>query len=180
MLSMYLSIVETEEQRSMVERLYIDQKQTMYHTAFAILKNKQDAEDAVHEAFLRIITNIDKLSDIGSEKIKSFVIIVVKNIAIDIYRKRQKNVIVDVPEEDDADISEEVERKVLESSEYDILNKVVGMLPETQRNVLILKYYHDMTMADISAMLGVTASAVRTRICRAERKLAKLLEEENR
>ena len=179
MLSMYLSIVETEEQRSMVERLYIDQKQTMYHTAFAILKNKQDAEDAVHETFLRIITNIDKLSDIGSEKIKSFVIIVVKNIAIDIYRKRQKNVIVDVPEDDDANISE-VERKVLESSEYDILNKVVGMLPETQRNVLILKYYHDMTMADISAMLGVTASAVRTRICRAERKLAKLLEEENR
>ena len=179
MLSMYLSIVETEEQRSMVERLYIDQKQTMYHTAFAILKNKQDAEDAVHEAFLRIITNIDKLSDIGSEKIKSFVIIVVKNIAIDIYRKRQKNVIVDVPEDDDADISE-VERKVLESSEYDILNKVVGMLPETQRNVLILKYYHDMTTVDISAMLGVTASAVRTRICRAERKLAKLLEEENR
>ena len=179
MLSMYLSIVETEEQRSMVERLYIDQKQTMYHTAFAILKNKQDAEDAVHEAFLRIITNIDKLSDIGSEKIKSFVIIVVKNIAIDIYRKRQKNVIVDVPEDDDADISE-VERKVLESSEYDILNKVVEMLPETQRNVLILKYYHDMTTADISAMLGVTASAVRTRICRAERKLAKLLEEENR
>ena len=179
MLSMYLSIVETEEQRSMVERLYIDQKQTMYHTAFAILKNKQDAEDAVHEAFLRIITNIDKLSDIGSEKIKSFVIIVVKNIAIDIYRKRQKNVIVDVPEDDDANISE-VERKVLESSEYDILNKVVGMLPETQRNVLILKYYHDMTTADISAMLCVTASAVRTRICRAERKLAKLLEEENR
>ena len=179
MLSMYLSIVETEEQRSMVERLYIDQKQTMYHTAFAILKNKQDAEDAVHETFLRIITNIDKLSDIGSEKIKSFVIIVVKNIAIDIYRKRQKNVIVDVPEDDDANISE-VERKVLESSEYDILNKVVGMLPETQRNVLILKYYHDMTTADISAMLGVTASAVRTRICRAERKLAKLLEEENR
>ena len=179
MLSMYLSIVETEEQRSMVERLYIDQKQTMYHTAFAILKNKQDAEDAVHETFLRIITNIDKLSDIGSEKIKSFVIIVVKNIAIDIYRKRQKNVIVDVPEDGDDDISE-VERKVLESSEYDILNKVVGMLPETQRNVLILKYYHDMTTADISAMLGVTASAVRTRICRAERKLAKLLEEENR
>ena len=179
MLSMYLSMVETEEQRGMVERLYIDQKQTMYHTAFAILKNKQDAEDAVHEAFLRIITNIDKLSDIGSEKIKSFVIIVVKNIAIDIYRKRQKNVIVDVPEDGDDDISE-VERKVLESSEYDILNKVVGMLPETQRNVLILKYYHDMTTADISAMLGVTASAVRTRICRAERKLAKLLEEENR
>ncbi len=179
MLSMYLSMVETEEQRGMVERLYIDQKQTMYHTAFAILKNKQDAEDAVHEAFLRIITNIDKLSDIGSEKIKSFVIIVVKNIAIDIYRKRQKNVIADVPEDDDADISE-VERKVLESSEYDILNKVVVMLPETQRNVLILKYYHDMTTADISAMLGVTASAVRTRICRAERKLAKMLEEENR
>ena len=179
MLSMYLSMVETEEQRGMVGRLYIDQKQTMYHTAFAILKNKQDAEDAVHEAFLRIITNIDKLSEIGSEKIKSFVIIVVKNIAIDIYRKRLQITTVDASEDDDTDISE-VERKVLESSEYDILNKVVGMLPETQRNVLILKYYHDMTTADISAMLGVTASAVRTRICRAERKLAKLLEEENR
>ena len=176
MLSMYLSMVETEEQRSMVERLYIDQKQTMYHTAFAILKNKQDAEDAVHEAFLRIITNIDKLSEIESEKIKSFVIIVVKNIAIDIYRKLRKKGVADTIIEDEIDISE-VERKVFDEFEYDVLRKAIGSLPETQRCVLILRYYHGMATSDIASMLGITARAVNTRINRAENRLTKMLKE---
>ena len=174
---MYLSMVETEEQRSMVERLYIDHKQTMYHTAFAVLNNKQDAEDAVHEAFLRIITNIDKLAEIETAKIKSFIIIIVKNIAIDIYRQRLQKDVSDAPEDDNIEFSE-VEQQVLNSFEYEALNKAVGSLPETQRNVLILKYYHELSSADIASMLGITARAVNTRINRAENRLQKLLKED--
>ncbi len=52
MLSIYLSMVETDEQRTLVEQLFSDYEQIMFRTAFAVLHNEQDAEDTVHEACL--------------------------------------------------------------------------------------------------------------------------------
>ena len=56
MLSLYLSMVETDEQRTLVEQLFFDYEQIMFRTAFAVLHNEHDSEDAVHEAFIRIIS----------------------------------------------------------------------------------------------------------------------------
>ena len=59
----YLQIIDTAEERSKFERLYEQYKQLMFYTAFQILKQPQDAEDAVHHAFLSIAENISKISD---------------------------------------------------------------------------------------------------------------------
>ena len=64
MLSFYVSLVETEEEKSLVEALYIKYEQDMYNVAFSILHNNYDAEDAVQEAFLRVIENLDKINRI--------------------------------------------------------------------------------------------------------------------
>ena len=179
MLSLYLSMVETEEQRSLVEQIYHDYEQTMYHSAFAVLHNKQDAEDAVHEAFVRIITDIDRLAAVKKEKRKSFVIIVVKNIAIDTYRRRQRE---NVGAEDisDMDIADDfsIEQIISDSIDSDTLRRSVKKLPETQRAVLVLKYFHDQSVSDIADMLGIGISAVRKRIERAEKNLYEILKGE--
>ena len=47
----YLQIIETAEERSKFEQLYLEYKGLMFHVAFDILHNEQDAEDAVHQAF---------------------------------------------------------------------------------------------------------------------------------
>lgn len=61
MLSLYLSMVETDEQRTFIEELYKNYERKMYGVAFGILHNKHDAEDAVHSAFIRIIENVEKI-----------------------------------------------------------------------------------------------------------------------
>lgn len=60
MLGLYLSLVESEEEKQLIEELYNNNKQVMYNIAFKNLHNSSDAEDAVHEAFLRAIKNIEK------------------------------------------------------------------------------------------------------------------------
>ena len=50
----YLSMIDTPEDRSKFERLYIEYRDVMYHVAYKILNNEQDAEDAVHQAFVKI------------------------------------------------------------------------------------------------------------------------------
>ena len=51
MLAIYLSMLETNEEKNQFEQLYIKYKQDMYAVAYGILKNKEDAEDAVHQSF---------------------------------------------------------------------------------------------------------------------------------
>ncbi len=54
MLQIYLSMLETDEERSEFQRLYETYSQQMIRIAISKVNNRNDAEDAVHEAFLRI------------------------------------------------------------------------------------------------------------------------------
>ena len=57
----YLSLIDTEEEKSKFEQLYHLYRYTMLHVAVSILKETQLAEDAVHEAFIRIAKNLHKI-----------------------------------------------------------------------------------------------------------------------
>lgn len=56
----YLQMLETPEEKSKFEQLYLEYKGLMFHVAYEILHNEQDAEDAVHQAFVKIAENIKK------------------------------------------------------------------------------------------------------------------------
>ena len=86
----YLAMIDNEEDKSKFEQIYNTYKQTMFYAANRILKDEYMSEDAVHLAFLRIINHLDKIVDINSHKTKGFIVIIVENIAIDIYRKRKR------------------------------------------------------------------------------------------
>lgn len=67
MLSIYLSMVETEEEKDLVTELYNTYKQILFNVSMSILHNTADAEDAVQETFVRIISNLSKI-DCANEK----------------------------------------------------------------------------------------------------------------
>lgn len=176
MLSLYLSMVETEEQRSLVEQIYYDCEQVMYRTAYSVLHNKQDAEDAVHDAFLRIIADIDRIAGIEPGKRKNYAVIVSRNTAIDRYRRNKKQVdIEDIPdhEDDGADI----ERMAFGGYNAETLNETLSRLPEDYREALIMHYYHDMTLDSIAAALGISYDATKSKLFRARKKLYELLKD---
>lgn len=64
----YLQMIESDEDKSKFEQLYIMYKGLMFHVAMKILKNEFDAEDAVHQAFLSLIENLKKISDVKCQK----------------------------------------------------------------------------------------------------------------
>lgn len=70
----YLQTIDTAEDRSKFEQLYEQYKQLMFYTAFQILKRPQDAEDAVHHAFLSIAENISKISDSDCPKTRAYIV----------------------------------------------------------------------------------------------------------
>ena len=86
----YLSIIETKENKSKFEQVYNKYKQIMFFVANRVLRDEYLSEDAVHQAFLRIIDNLDKIDKIDCHKTKGFIVTIVENIAIDFYRKRKR------------------------------------------------------------------------------------------
>ena len=96
---LYLQMLETPEEKSLFEQIYLEYRGLMYHVAYEILHNDQDAEDAVHQAFVKIVENIKKIDDPVCPKTHGYVVTIVEHQAIDQYRKRQKYQTVELIEE---------------------------------------------------------------------------------
>ncbi len=89
MLVLYLSLLDGEDEGKF-ERLYYKYRRLMFTCAKEILKDDMLAEDAVHEAFLRLTKHMKKIDEVECNKTLRFVVIVVESAAKDIYRKEKR------------------------------------------------------------------------------------------
>ena len=94
----YLQMIDASEDRSKFEQLYLEYRGLMFHAANQILHNEQDAEDAVHQAFLSIAQHIQNIDQPISSKTRCYVVTITENKAIDQYRRRQKHPTVELQE----------------------------------------------------------------------------------
>ncbi len=165
-----MALIEDEE-KSKFEEIYIKYKQTMFYIANKILRDEYLAEDAVHQAFLRIIDNLDKINEINCHKSKAFIVIIVQNISIDFYRKRKR----------EANISfEGIEYAIGSQDESFDLNEIeeaILKLPVNYSSVFRLKYSLGYTNLEISEILNINEANVRKRISRGKDKLEEILGE---
>ena len=178
MLSFYLSMVETDEEKDLVTKLYTVYDKMMYYIAFGILKNKQDAEDAVSDTFVRIIRlYFDKVADPESDKTKAFMIVAVKSTAKNLYRKRQRDAHANL--DDLYDVGEDrLEADFSRKCDAETVHKAINKLTDGYKEVLRYKYFYNMTTTEIAETLEITEDGVRKRIKRAEASLMDILSEE--
>ena len=152
------------------EQIYLRYRNLMYYVAEQILHNPQDAEDAVHNAFVYLAENLQKISDPMCPKTKSYVATIVESKAIDIYRKKQRH--PQVPwEEETVGIS-------VEYTQGHTIAACMGQLPARYREALTLKYTHGYTSKEIGKLMGITAANAEKLIQRAKAKLEILCREE--
>ena len=69
---MFLETLATEEEKASFTRIYELYCSTMYHYALGILSNKEDAEDALHDAFCRMIKVLPAPEDAESDEVRSY------------------------------------------------------------------------------------------------------------
>ena len=63
----YLATMETADDRTRFESLYLAYRGLMYHVAYHILKNPQDAEDAVHQSFVKLAEHMATIPESGGD-----------------------------------------------------------------------------------------------------------------
>ena len=175
MLFFYLSLIEDKDEQSKFEKLYYEYRHLMTYIAFDILKDEKLAEDAVHNAFIKISNNLKKINEISCHKKKSFIVVVIENVAKDMYRKRKREKEIPFEENIDIKVSDDFS---LNSFGIETIVSKIESLPDIYRNILVLKYLQELNNKEIAKLLNIKESTVRKRLERAKDMLAELLEKD--
>ena len=144
----YMMMLETPEEKSLFEQIYLEYRGLMFHVAYEILHNEQDAEDAVHQAFVKIAENIKKIDAPVCPKTHSYVVTIVEHQAIDQYRRLQKHPSVE--------LIEEIQGTNAHYEGDNDLTKCILKLPARYREMILLRYHHGYTVREIAKVLGLS------------------------
>ncbi len=153
------------------EEMYVTNRRLMMYTAMNILNNFADAEDCVSEAFLKAVKIFPKISGLERPKLTSLLVIIVRNAALDRYRKNQKVTASESPDEEAGAVH-------FDSYPFESVYSGIKQLKDEYRDILILKYVYGYSVAEIVEMLGISADNAYKRIQRAKAELGRILEGE--
>lgn len=170
----FLLMIDTPEDKRKFVTLYEKYRYLMQKVAADVLHDPFLAEDAVHNAFMKLITHMDAIGDPDSLQTKRYLITVVKNTAIDLYRKKNtrihREVYMDELKEEDMPVA---------YMETDLENDVLDLLknlPVKYRDILLLKYSSRLENSEIARLCGIREGTVRQRISRGKLLIEQALE----
>lgn len=163
----------TYSREEMLAHMVAEYEVVLLRTCYMYLRDKALAEDATQETFLKAYKALDSFRRESSEK--TWLMRIAMNTCRDIKRSAWFRYM---------DRSVEIERlplpaKTAEFMEADDLTQAILKLPTKHREVILLRFYQDMTMREIASVLSISASAVQKREKAACSKLKKLLGKEN-
>lgn len=159
---------------SKLYELYFDK---IFRFAFYRVSHKETAEDITEEVFIRAFTSISSLDK--SSSFESWLYQIARNRIIDYYRSKKLLLPID-----DLENTLEYETNVIDSVnlQFDqkVFLKVMRELPADQQTILRLKFFEDLTNAEISDITGKTEGSIRVLQHRAISKLKELIDEVNK
>lgn len=162
----YLELLATPEEQDKFQALYERYYGLLLHIANQILHNHHDAEDATQEAFLAVVKNLEKISEVGCPKTRAFLVTIVERKAIDLYRKR-KQLPLDPLEEDQAGVT-------IPYDGDDGVTRCMLQLSARYREWLILRYDQGYTVEELAEVFDLSMDAAYKLQERAKKRLEEI------
>jgi RNA polymerase sigma-70 factor (sigma-E family) len=158
----------------MLTEIYVDEYRSLVRLGVLLLHDVATAEEVVQEAFIAMHTGWRRLRD--TEKALSYLRQAVVNRSRSVLRHRSvvdRNAPKHVP---DAPSAETGAIALLERSS--VISALRG-LPDRQREAIVLRYYADLSEAEIAATMGISKGAVKSHTARGMAALKSVLEQES-
>ena len=156
-----------------LSEIYSQYKQGLFSLALSVLKNSAEAEDAVHDAFMKLTRK--NFSPKGDSV--SYVFATVRNAALDRLRKKKR--IVDAPDfifDEEQSREEKPGRSLMEEERNFIIRKEIEKLDDPQREVIVLKLFSGLTFEQIAEIRDEPLSTVSSRYARTLKSLKHKME----
>ena len=160
-----LDIIDDPDDKQAFEIIYKQYEQLLFYQANQILHDEKLSEDAVIETFTALAKHFDKTDKKVCPRIKKFLIIINRNVCVDILRKNKH----ETPAEPDY-FTDNGDLSVQDASETyaeagDVKRIILGM-PEIYRDTLYLAYVEEFSVKEIAVILNVSEDTVYKRIQR--------------
>ncbi len=150
--------------------IYHTIKNDIFRLAYSYTKNLLDAEDITQDVFIKLYENLPKFND--NEHIKKWCIKITINKCKNLFLSSWKKKIRIITEKDENNVFED------NSSAFDEVINALFSLSKDYRILIVLYYYEGYKVKEISKLLKVNESTIRTRLQRARNQLQILLKEE--
>nr|WP_249308351.1 sigma-70 family RNA polymerase sigma factor [Lederbergia citrea] len=142
--------------------------------AFSYLKNKQLAEDIAQDVFLRCYENMDTFRNESSYK--TWVIRITVNRCKDVLKSWSYKNLAITEFLTYKQVQPSFENELFGDEENEFLSRQILKLPVKQREVIILFYYQEFSLEEISHLLNININTIKTRLHRARNNLRTSLE----
>jgi RNA polymerase sigma-70 factor (ECF subfamily) len=166
--------LESEERDRRFAEMAERQARFMFRVAHGVLRSRQDAEDAVQEALLKLYRTEGWLR---MEEEKAFLARTVYRTALDGVARRQKADSMD--EEAHGELAwkgRSPEQDAVDGDDRALLWRLIEGLPEEFRQALVLSAIEEMTSREVAAAMGIPEGTVRTRVMRGRAELKRRFE----
>ena len=144
----------------------------LYASAFRLLNNEWEAEEVAQEVLLKVFTENSLLNDTQDEMLRMLRRMTI-NLSIDHLRRRKV-----VWEEWNDNLTEQsvesTEQTMIRQEDVAQLYTAIAMMSEKDRGILMLSIVEELTTEEISQILGIRPSSVRSQLSRAKQRLIKL------
>ena len=158
-----------------LEEIYRVHSGMMMQVAVSVLHQREDAEDAIQNSILSMARHMDAVGEVNDFRTISYVRTVVRNAAIDIYRKKMKcDISYDEIEIEPVD-SFDMEKMICDAEEVRRVVEAIGKLEEGYREVLSLFYLNELSPREIADVLNRPYNTVRSQINRGKKILHRSL-----
>ena len=137
----------------------------MVAIGYSVLADHQLAEDAAQESFARALINLRNLKN--RTRFAPWLAAICRNVAKDMVAAKAKQ------------ISTEDFSRVAQDNKHDentpVIRRAIEQLPVSARELIVLRYYDNLSYEGISSVLGISKATINGRLTRAKRKIAKYL-----
>ncbi|HIZ54361.1 MAG TPA: sigma-70 family RNA polymerase sigma factor [Candidatus Enterococcus avicola] len=151
------------------EELLILHTEQLYRTAYLYVGNREDALDVVQETSYKAYVGLKKLKEV--EYFSTWLIRILIRTSYECIRKKKK---ISFVEEENVQVLNEADRNLSNSE----LLKVVQQLRKKYRDVILLHYFQELTVKEVSQVLVIPEGTVKTYLFRGRKQLKKILKAE--
>lgn len=136
----------------MIEELYEQYARGLWRYALSIAKDEHKAEDILHDAFVKLIGKEALLKSLKEKQREAYLVITVRHTAYNYLKKWDKYYPLGLDEANDQPLPED---QFLRLAEREEMQTALGSMNQTQRDVLNLRYYMNLSYREIARIMGI-------------------------
>jgi RNA polymerase sigma-70 factor, ECF subfamily len=178
----FVQVPQESQEWETVQEMFVSSRERFLRLAYTILRNREDAEDAVQDAFVSAYRNLRAFE--GRSAFTTWFTRIVLNAALMMLRKRKSSRLDPFPESsngDDVSWAERIpaarpdpEMLCAEEETFQLIDRLLEKMSPILRQAFTMTYFDEMSTEEAGAMLGVDKGTFKSRVFRARQILMKL------